>query len=342
MKNTLYLLCLSMVLLTNCNKSKNKFVEKDLEGYVDRFFAEAEARDLDITDDDLEVVFRDLSEEGVCGLGYFKFEGTDLRKVEINPDFFCWGFHDDWGRESLVFHELGHAILRKIHVNTSLPNGLPSTMMCDGNRCNVFGYYDKYTQGKRAYYLDKLFKPGTPTPDWAKIKRNPSLFFEEKIETNTPLGQLEFSDLKISTNFSSAITVNPVTQSKNIELRVKDQIPNGATGSWVIRLDNPVIEEGLGLKLQAKIATENMEGEGVAMLVRTLSGDVTSLDISGAATSRNTHSITGNQAEKLYEVNLDYYPSDVRQIALIFQILPNTSGTAYLDDIRLEVMEVVK
>ena len=67
------------------------------------------------------MVFKDLSEEGICGLGYFKFEGTDLRKVEINPDFFCWGFHEDLGRESLVFHELGHAILRKVHVNTSCP-----------------------------------------------------------------------------------------------------------------------------------------------------------------------------------------------------------------------------
>ena len=216
--------------------------------------------------------------------------------------------------------------------------------MCDGNTCNIFRFYDKYTQGKRNYYLDKLFKPGTATPDWAKIKRNPTLFFEEKIDTDTPMGQLEFSDLKVSDNFSQSIITNPITQSKNIQLTVKDQIPNGATGSWVIRLDNPVIAEGLGLKLQAKIATENMEGEGVAMLIRTLSGngDLESLDISAAATSRNTISITGNESMKMYEVDLDYFPSDVRQIALIFQILPNTSGTAYIDDIRLDVMEVVE
>jgi len=343
MKNKLYLLCLLFALFTNCNKSKNKFVEKDLEVYVDRFFAEAEQREIAISDDDLEVVFRDLSDEGICGLGHFRFEGTDLRKVEINPDFFCWGFHDDLGRESLVFHELGHAILRKVHVNTSLPNGFPSTIMCDGNTCNIFRFYDKYTQGKRKYYLDKLFKPGTTTPDWARIKRAATLFFEEKVETDTPMGQLELSDLKTTTNFSAAIIDNPITQSKNIQLSVKEQIPNGATGSWVIRLDNPVIEEGLGLKLQAKIATEAMEGEGVAMLIRTLSGDdLEALDISAAATSRNMHSITGNQSLQMYEIDLNYFPSDVRQIALIFQILPNTSGTAFLDDIRLDVMEVVK
>ena len=344
MKNNLYLLCFLMVLLTNCNKSKNKFVEKDLEVYVDRFFAEAELRGIAVTDEDLEVVFSDLSAEGVCGLGHFRFEGTDLRKVEINPDFFCWGFHDDLGRESLVFHELGHAILRRVHVNTTLSNGLPATMMCDGNTCNIFNFYDQYTQGKRKYYLDKLFKPGTLTPDWGKVKRKATPFFEELVDTDTPMGQLEFSDLKIITNFSHAITTNPITQAKNIQLTVKDQIPNGATGSWVIRLDNPVIEEGLGLKLIATIATENMEGEGVAMVMRTLSGndDLASLTISAAASSRSTASITGNLAAKRYVVDLDYFPSDVQQIALIFQILPNTSGTVYLDDIRLDVMEVVK
>jgi len=329
-------------LFTNCNKSKNKFVEKDLEVYVDRFFAEAELRGIEVTDEDLEVVFRDLSDEGVCGLGHFRFEGTDLRKVEINPDFFCWGFHEDLGRESLVFHELGHAILRRTHVNISLPNGSPGTMMCDGNTCNIFKFYDKYTQGKRTYYLDKLFRVSTGIPDWGRIKRKATPFFEEKVESDTPMGQLEFSDLKITTNFTQTITTNPISQTKNIQLTVKEKIPNGATGSWVIRLDNPTIEEGLGLKLRANIATENMEGEGVAMLIRTLSGQLDALDISAAATSRNTTSITGDLVAKKYEIDLDYYPSDVRQIALIFQILPNTSGTVYLDDIQLDVMEVVK
>ncbi len=50
MKNKLILLCFLIPLFTNCNKSKNKFVEKDLEVYVDRFFAEAELRGIEVTD----------------------------------------------------------------------------------------------------------------------------------------------------------------------------------------------------------------------------------------------------------------------------------------------------
>lgn len=339
MKNQLVLLCFLVALFTNCSKSKNRVVDPELEVYVDRFFAEAAARNVDVSDDDLEVVFRDLSDEGVCGLGYFRFEGTDLRKVEINPDFFCWGFQEDLARESLVFHELGHAILRRTHMSTNLPNGLPARIMCDGNICDIFSLYDKYTQGKRTYYLDKLFSASTPTPDWGKIKRKAMPFFEETVETDNPMGQLEFSDLKTATNYSHTITVNPTANTKSIQVTAKQGIPNAATGSWVIRLDNPAITEGLGLKLKAKIATENMEGEGVAMIIRTLSGEQGDLDISAAATSRNIAKITGNQALTSYEIDLAYYPSDVRQIALIFQILPNTTGTFFLDDIQLDVME---
>ncbi len=340
MKNQLFILCCLVALFTNCNKSKNRLVDPDLEVYVDRFFAEAAARDIDVSDDDLEVVFRDLSDEGVCGLGYFKFEGTDLRKVEINPDFFCWGFHDDLAKESLVFHELGHAILRRTHVSTNLPNGIPGRIMCDGNVCDIFNFYDKYTQGKRSYYLDKLFRPSTPTPDWGKIKRKPTPFFEETVETDNPMGRLEFSDLKSATNYSHTISINPTSNTKSIQVTAKQSIPNAATGSWVIRLDNPSIAEGLGLKLKAKIATENMEGEGVVMIIRTLSGELEDLDISAAATSRTTNSITGTKPFTPYEIDLPYYPSDVRQIALIFQILPNTTGAFYLDDIQLDIMSV--
>lgn len=339
MKNGWIACCFFLVVFTNCNKSKNRVVDPELESHVSRFFEEASLRDIEVSDDNLEVVFRDLTDEGVCGLGYFKFEGTDLRKVEISPDFFCWGFHDEFARESLVFHELGHAILKRSHVSSNLPNGLPGRMMCDGNVCDIFSLYDQYTQGKRAYYLDKLFKPTTGTPDWGKIKRKATLFFEEKVDRDIPDGDIEVSDLKASTNFTHSIEINPTTTAKSIQLTAKDKIPNGATGSWVIRLDKPNIAEGLGLRLKANLTTENMEGEGVAIVLRTLSGQNEPFDISGATSSRNTTSIVGTTPETPYEVTLNYYPSKVQQIALIFQILPNTAGTVYIDDIQLDIME---
>lgn len=333
MKNNYLYLFLLLAIFTNCGKDKNKLVERDLEVYVDRFFAEAALRDIEVSDNDLEVVFRDLADEGVCGLGFFRYQGTDLRKVEINPDFFCWGFHDDLARENLVFHELGHAILRRTHINSSLPIGLPAQMMCDGKSCNVFAYYDKYTLGKRAYYLDKLFKLSTPTPDWGRIKSNATTFFEENVESSDVAGHL----MAPNENFTGGIAENPLNQSKSIKLSNSGKIENSNLGGWVIQLDNPVIEEGVDLKFSIQVISEDFEGEGINLILRTYSGDTTESVIS-AATSKKLTDLAPLTAS-IEELTLAYYPSDVQQIEIFLQILPNSSGTVYFDDLKLSVME---
>ena len=332
-RNYLYLLLL-FVFFTNCGKDKNKLVDKDLAVYVDRFFAEADLREMDVSDDNLEVVFKDLTDEGICGLGHFRYEGTDLRKVEITPSFFCWGFHDDLARENLVFHELGHAILRRNHVNNSLPNGQPAQMMCDGNTCNVFSYYDQYTLGKRAYYIDKLFRLSTPTPDWGKIKSRETPFFEQNLEAEGVIGQLETMN---NTLLTGMISENPLNQSKSITLTVVEEFENNTLEGWVIQLDKPVIAEGVDLKFSTQIIAEDLKGEGVNLILRTYSGTDTESIIS-AATSKKITNLSNLTAE-IEALTLNYYPSDVQQIEIILQILPNTSGTVYFDDLKLSVME---
>ena len=130
LKKTLFLYCF-LILLSSCGeKEKPLIVDDGLALYVDRFFEEAALRNADVSDKNLEVVFADLSADGVCGFGHFRYRGTDLRKVEIFQDIFCWDLQSDLGKESLMFHELGHAVLRKSHSNATFPNGLPSSIMC--------------------------------------------------------------------------------------------------------------------------------------------------------------------------------------------------------------------
>ncbi len=331
-KNYLYLFFL-LAIFTNCGKDKNKLVDRDLEVYVDRFFEEAAKRNVEVSDDDLEVVFRDLTEEGVCGLGYFRYLGTDLRKVEISPDFFCWEFHDDLARENLVFHELGHAILRRTHVNNILPIGLPAQMMCDGNSCDVFSYYDKYTLGKRAYYLDKLFRLSTPTPNWGKIKKDATTFFEEDVESSEVKGTL----MAPNANFTGTIAENPLNQSRSIKLSNTGKFENSKLGGWIIQLDKPDIQEGVDLKFSTQIIAEDLKGEGINLVLRTYSGDTTERVISSATSKKLTN--LSNLSSVTEALTLVYYPSNVQQIEIILQILPNTSGTVYFDDLNLSVME---
>lgn len=328
------MLLLLIAIFTNCSKDKNKLVDSELAIYVDRFFAEATLRGMELTDDNLEVVFRDLSEEGVCGLGYSKFMGTDLRKVEISQNFFCWGFQEDLAKENLVFHELGHAILRLSHANNMLPNGLPTEMMCDGNACDVFAYYDKYTLGKRAYYLDKLFRLSTPAPNWSKVKSRETIFFEEDAESDQVAENLAL----LSTNFKGTIAENPISQSKSIALEAVEKLTGGdEVGEWIIRLESPVISEGVDLKFTTQIASENLSGAGINLILRTYSRNNSETEIS-AATSKRINNLT-NLTNQIEALTLTYFPSDVQQIEIILQILPNTSGTVYFDNLKLSVME---
>lgn len=337
-KYHLYLF-LCLCLFTNCRKDKNKLVDPGLEAFVDRFFAEAALRNVEVSDNNLEVIFKDLSAEGVCGLGYFNFGGTDMRRVEISNNIFCWDIQTEFAQESLVFHELGHAILKKVHRNRKLPNGLPADLMCDGNVCDIFDFYDKYTLGKRAYYLDELFNAAAPNPDWGRIKVTETIFFEEDMENRMMEGQLELTDTIAASNFSQKILFNPTTQSKVLQLTAQTILGTPASANWIYRLDNPIIKEGVDLKLSAKISTENMEGEGIILAIRTISGDNSISEVSAAISSRNITEITGESAERIVDLVLPYCPSKLQQIELIFQIAPNTSGIANLDDVKLSIME---
>ncbi len=330
----LYLLLL-LVFFTNCGKdiNKNRLVDEALEVYVDRFFAEAALRDIDVSEDNLEVVFKDLSNEGLCGLGHYRYKDTELRKVEITPDFFCWGFHDDLSRENLVFHELGHAILLRSHNNALLPNGLPAQMMCDGNTCNTFTHYGKYTQGKRDYYIDKLFNLNAQMPEWGWMKLKETVFFEENLETEAAIGQLETQN----TRLTGTIAENPLNQSKSIALTVIEEYESNNVDGWFIRLKNPVIAEGVDIKFSTEIIAENLNGEGINLILRTYSGTDTESVVSASISKRITD--LSNLTAEIEALTLIYYPSDVQQIEIILQILPNTSGTVYFDDLKLSVME---
>lgn len=339
-KNHLLLLC-CVCLFSSCrkNKTKDRLVDPGLEVYVSRFFEEAALRNVAISDDNLEVVFKDLTAEGVCGLGFFKFEGTDLRRVEISDNLFCWDIQDEFGRESLVFHELGHAILKRTHRDAKLPSGLPADLMCDGNVCDIFDFYDKYTLGKRAYYLDELFNPATPVPIWGRLNRKATVIFEEDMEGKIVEGMLEVTDPIYATNFSQSVAQNLATSSKILQLDAEDILDNPVSANWIYRIEEVSISEGAGLKLSAKISTQQMVGEGIVLAIRVISVDNGVEEVTAATSSRNQSDISGTSAEKLYELSLPYAPAKIQRIELIFQIAPNTSGRANLDDVQLSITE---
>ncbi|MDQ3289991.1 MAG: hypothetical protein M3Q05_01745 [Bacteroidota bacterium] len=69
-----------------------------------------------------------------------------------------------YSREKVIFHELSHFLLnRREHKYDTFPGGLPKSIMGYGSLPSYEQYPDI-----RKYYLDELFNPDTPAPNWAK------------------------------------------------------------------------------------------------------------------------------------------------------------------------------
>jgi hypothetical protein len=147
-------------------------IDKDLQPFVTTFADEAKKRGIDIKYENLIMVF-DSSSENLCGK-CTKQPSEGQRTIKIKKDFLCWKGVPSQNKEALVFHELGHCLLGRVHRDDILPNGADASLMnsnsygpyqpciyaIDGNDCD--------RTSRRTYYIDELFNEKTSIPDWGK------------------------------------------------------------------------------------------------------------------------------------------------------------------------------
>ena len=158
--NYMWIYCVGLaVLCISCVDDSPNFIDPELQPYVDQFFEEAEIRDLDISADDFSfsVNFGEKTHLGVCSLA--------SNEVLINS--FHWSNFTELEREYLMFHELGHCILDRLHDDQSLPNGECKSIMNSAGECRE--NLDNYNIW-RTYYMDELFDPGVDVPEWYKTE----------------------------------------------------------------------------------------------------------------------------------------------------------------------------
>jgi hypothetical protein len=167
---SLWLLLLSGLLFSACRREEPIMIDtyqvpEIVQPYINRFEMEARARGYDIQIDSLIVEFgSDLQGGDAAGVCTFANRQSPIPHIELDTTSYNWQ-NNEYHRETLVFHELGHCILnRRNHRDDVLPNGnIASIMRSYGEQ--VYGGNLNYF--KRAYYLDELFDVNTPTPDWA-------------------------------------------------------------------------------------------------------------------------------------------------------------------------------
>jgi hypothetical protein len=179
MRSFLALTLLTVSALIGCQRDSDSqpepaqyTVPAEVEPYVQSFRDEAKKRNNAVSTSNLIITFGTTQSEDVCGQCLLQSGKTPL--ITLSSDLFCWQQANKYERECLVFHELGHCLLKRGHVPDRLPNGAYMSLMNPDNvgvyaTCRYpIGGDDCDKRPRRDYYIDELFDPATPTPAWGK------------------------------------------------------------------------------------------------------------------------------------------------------------------------------
>lgn len=147
-------------------------VPADVEPYVQLFRAEASKRGIAVSTDNLIITFGAGQKEDICGQCVLEMGKTS--RITLNNDALCWQQANQNERECLIFHELGHCLLKRGHKTDKFPNEIYVSLM---NPDDVTIYAtcrypingdDCDKRPRRAYYINELFDINTPAPPWGK------------------------------------------------------------------------------------------------------------------------------------------------------------------------------
>ncbi len=127
-------------------------VDKALWPYFERFEVEGAKRGLTVYLKDASItgVISDISAEHV--IGQCSYSNQDPHKVTIDLPF--WNSTSDLGKEFVVFHELGHCYLGRLHDESTDSRGICLSIMRSGTgTCR-----DMYSTTSREKLIDELFE----------------------------------------------------------------------------------------------------------------------------------------------------------------------------------------
>ena len=179
MRLTPLLTSLLLLTLLGCQSTKQDgpqpvqySVPEAVEPFMKTFREEAQKRGSSVSTANLIIEFGTPQGQDVCG--QCTLETGKTPRILLNNNSFCWQQANEQERECLLFHELGHCLLKRLHKTDKFPDGAFTSLM---NPDNVDVYATcRYPIGgeecdkrpRRNYYIDELFDPATPTPAWAK------------------------------------------------------------------------------------------------------------------------------------------------------------------------------
>ena len=148
------LVLLVMTGFWSCNKDENLtlHVDPSLQEYFDRFVVEGASRNVivDYETSRISGYLKIILQNGV--IGQCAHSETKPNTVIIDQRY--WSTATDLEKEFVVFHELGHCVLNREHLDEADSDGNCVSIMTSG----VGGCHINYTEATRSEMLDELFK----------------------------------------------------------------------------------------------------------------------------------------------------------------------------------------
>ncbi|MEI8273591.1 MAG: hypothetical protein WCG08_13295 [Paludibacter sp.] len=168
-KKHIYIAFFSLVLLISCKDPKEYRIAPAFTDYLQRFETEGALRGHNFSPqtDGLIIEFANLS-ANTAGLTHYE---TPIR-IEIDKAYWndiTSSAGADLMKEDLLFHELGHGLLGRSHLNTTLDNDDWKSIMCGGTKVADRAWNINYRGVRRKYYVDELFDVNTVLPDFASL-----------------------------------------------------------------------------------------------------------------------------------------------------------------------------
>jgi len=326
---------LSFVLLFICCKKQNETpqsssIDPALQIYVDRFYEEATTRGVKLNDLLNASITNDID---VCGQGHSpEFNGMfEQPTILINES--CWSQLNAVAKESLIFHELGHALLNRIHIDGVLANGHSKSIMCAGADfdCSDLPNYVS-CPAHRAYYLDELFDPNTSTPQWANRTWTTSqVLFSDYNNTFSDQWQVftNCNNDSFSTKIDSTTQDRPSVYSLSLSSSCGDYL----TVRRRLDIDNSIDAEAIRLRCDL-LHTLSGEGVRVSLFVKDNNNSFTSFN-------RTLSNAIINQSSRIddFVLQAECLDSSADSLIVDFQYLKNTQGELLIGNFEIELMK---
>lgn len=126
-------------------------IDEELQPLLDRFLLDAQSFGLDYTRDVAEMTIRfGALESNLAGL--CEFSGGRFNEITIDRAW--WRRANSLQKEWVMYHELGHCVLGRGHLNDLTARGTCVSIMHSGVGINCTAWYNSAT---RPRYLEELF-----------------------------------------------------------------------------------------------------------------------------------------------------------------------------------------